>query len=100
MSSIIHVNQKMKENERQSNQFFHYLHHDDWSTISIQIDLYTGQHVIQVPLYILHVGCGIKKSHGNANCTFLLMSKPLIKQFKSFPVNYDKFNLTSLVSLR
>ena len=42
------------------NQQLSNLYHDDWSTISIQLCLYTGHHICQISLYILHIGCGLK----------------------------------------
>jgi hypothetical protein len=54
------------------NQHLSYLYHDDWSTISIQLCLYTGHHILQISLYILHIGCGLKTMKMlTVNCHFV-----------------------------
>jgi hypothetical protein len=50
------------------NRHLSYLYHDDWSTISIQLCLYTGHHIRQISLYILHIRCELKTKMLTVNC--------------------------------
>jgi len=74
------------------NQHLSNLYHDDWSTISIQLCLYTGHQICQISLYILHIGCGLKAIKLlNLNCHFVRKNSP--KQ--ELPAGVKIFSLTS-----
>ena len=74
------------------NQHLTNLYHDDWSTISIQLCLYTGHQICQISLYILYIGCGLKAIKLlNLNCHFVRKNSP--KQ--ELPAGVIIFSLTS-----